>query len=120
MPTYWSGAFGGQDPADEYRPFGRVLSDPSEILQPFVPSGWLTQRSSARRWLIYGPARDTGPTAGSAVLVGELLWLRTDEWGAMPVGEAVAWGRSFRTPVTALEALVTWWNSIDPANEPAI
>ena len=118
MPTYWSGALGGHDPADGYRPFGRVLPDPSEALQPFLPAGWLTQRSSARRWLVYGPARQTGPTAGTAVLVGDLVWLHTDEWGVMPVGEVLAWGRSYSTAVGALDALVAWWNTGDPTSEP--
>lgn len=118
MPTFWSGAPGGYDPADGYRPFGRVLPDPSEALQPFLQSGWLTQRSSARRWMVYGPQRQTGPSAGSAVLVGELVWLSDHEWGVQPVGEALAWGLSFTTAVAALDALVAWWNHGGPDSEP--
>ena len=110
MPTYWSGAYGGQDPADPYRPFGRVLPDPSEVLQPFLPSGWLTHRSSARRWLVYGPHRTIGPSSDSAVLVGELVWVATEQWGVQPVGEGLAWGRLFTSAVGAFDALAAWWN----------
>lgn len=110
MPTYWTGAPGGHDPHDEYRPFGTVLPDPSEQLQPFLPTGWLTMRSSARRWMVYGPHRLTGPSADSAVLVGELVWLHDHRWGVQAVGEVLAWPRAFLGIRDAFEALAAWWN----------
>jgi hypothetical protein len=79
-------------------------------LSAFLPAGWMALRIAHDRWLVYGPHRDNGPSRASAVLVGELTWLHSDEWRVLPVGEILPWEKTFPNVLAALDPLMTWWN----------
>ena len=86
------------------------IPPPSDTFAQYLPPGWMTLRVAHDRWLLYGPHRDRGPSRGSAVLVGELTWLHSDEWRVLPVGEILPWDRTFPNVLAALDPLMTWWN----------
>jgi hypothetical protein len=83
---------------------------PADPLSAFLPPGWMALRVAHDRWLLYGPHRAYGPSNSSAVLVGELTWLHSDEWRVLPVGEILPWEKTFPNVLAALDPLMTWWN----------
>ena len=83
---------------------------PSDPFSAYLPAGWMTLRVAHQQWLVYGPHREHGPSRASAVLVGELTWLHSDEWRVLPVGEILPWDRTYPNVLAALDPLMTWWN----------